>query len=152
LADSRRPLRQGNAFEAGGSTPQVSLQQKEVFLHRFEFQGPDLGINTHQCLLELVYAGRCVAKQLVQLGRQGGFVTRQEPSAPNRRDLATKVCMCRIDLHDNRSGLALKPEDFDFPVHAFGDGYDGFIDGPTRDREFFLEASEEFEDHMKLKG
>jgi hypothetical protein len=60
--------------------------------------------------------------------------------------------MCRIDLRDNRGGLALKPEHFDFPVHTFGNGDDGFIDGLSRDREFFLEAPEEVEDHMEPKG
>jgi hypothetical protein len=60
--------------------------------------------------------------------------------------------MSHIDLRDNRSGLAMKPEHFDLPVDAFGNGYNGFIDGLSRDREFFLEASEEFEDHRSPSG
>ena len=92
-------------------------------------------------------AGRCFDKQLVQLGGNGSFLTRQEPSGPESGDLAAKLGMRHIDFRHDRRGLTMEPQYFNFAVHTFGNRDDCFIDGLSRDRQFFLETSEEVEKH-----
>ena len=152
LPDSRRSLWQGKAFKGGRSTAQLSLKSKEIFLHRLEFQSPHLAIDGEECLLELADSSGCPNKQLVQLRREGGLVARQQSTSPQDRDLATKVCMRRIDLRDSYRGLAMEPEHLDFSVYSFGNGNNSFIDGLSRNRDFFLEPWEEFQEHRGPDG
>ena len=117
-----------------------------------ELQDPHLGIDGQERLLELVNARRRLSEELVQLVGKGRFLTRQESPRPQGRNLATELSVHGVDLIEDRRGLSVEPEHFDFSVDPFSDGEDAFIDSLTRDRKFSFEAHKEIKKHSGSKG
>ncbi len=120
-------------------------------MHRFKFQDPHMAIDGQECLLELLDAGCGLSQQAIQLTRKAGLLAWQEPPGPEGRKLTTQVCVGRINLSEDCGRVALKPENFYFPVHSLGNREDGFVDGLSRNREFFLQAPEKFQEHRGLR-
>ena len=64
-----------------------------------------------------------------------------------RGNLTSEVAMTLFDLAQKIRRLVVQTENLDFAVGTFGQCKDGFIDRAAGDREFLLDATEQFEGH-----
>ena len=66
-----------------------------------------------------------------------------------RGNLTSKFAVSLFDLAQQARRLVVQTEDLDLAVGTFGKREDGFIDRAAGDRQFLLDATEQFEENKK---